>query len=180
MVVSISETVSPLACAVSSEHCSPRFKAEFLFLNRLEQSWGYRRNKKKERRKGGRKEEDRKRERKKKEGRKETNLEITHSLIASAIWVIKEKKKNKKRHHSLQQKRTTELQFGKKKNMYVCVCVCVCFPNRNKANSPKLCNHICNTLISYSFYEVISHTQNFVYLNHLIRWGRSRNILPVL
>ena len=127
MVVSISETVSPLACAVSSEHCSPRFKAEFLFLNRLEQSWGYRRNKKKERRKGGRKEEDRKRERKKKEGRKETNLEITHSLIASAIWVIKEKKK-KESHHSLQQKRTTELQFGKKKIcMYVCVCVCV-FP----------------------------------------------------
>ena len=179
MVVSISETVSPLACAVSSEHCSPRFKAEFLFLNRLEQSWGYRRKKKKERRKGGRKEEDRKRERKKKEGRKETNLEITHSLIASAIWVIKEKKKKKE----APQPSAEENHWApvwKKKNMYVCVCVCVCFPNRNKANSPKLCNHICNTLISYSFYEVISHTQNFVYLNHLIRWGRSRNILPVL
>ena len=95
MAVSISETVSPLACAVSSEHCSPRFKAEFLFLNRLEQSWGYRRKKKKERKEEGRKERGRqKRERKKKEGRKKTNLEITHSLIASAIWVIKEKKRD--------------------------------------------------------------------------------------
>ena len=85
MAVSISETVSPLACAVSSEHCSPKFKAEFLFLNRLEQSRGYRRKKKKERKEEGRKERGRQRERKKKEGRKKTNLEITHSLIASAI-----------------------------------------------------------------------------------------------
>ena len=128
MVVSISETVSPLACAVSSEHCSPRFKAEFLFLNRLEQSWGYRRKKKKERRKGGRKEEDRKRERKKKEGRKETNLEITHSLIASAIWVIKEKKKKKRGTTAFSRREPLSSSLEKIKIcMYVCVCVCV-FP----------------------------------------------------
>ena len=144
MAVSISETVSPLACAVSSEHCSPRFKAEFLFLNRLKQSWGYRRKK------GGREEGKRKTEREKEAP--QPSAEENHW---APVW---------------------------KKNMYVCmyVCMCVCFPNRNKANSPKLCNHICNTLISYSFYKVISHTQNFVYLNHLIRWGRSRNILPIL
>ena len=67
MAVSISEMVSPLACAVSSEHCSPKFKAEFLFLNRLEQRGGYRR--KKERRK----ERGRQKERTKEKGRKEEN-----------------------------------------------------------------------------------------------------------
>lgn len=70
MAVSISETVSPLACAVSSEHCSPKFKAEFLFLNRLEQRL---QKKEKERKKGGREEGKRKTERTKEKGRKEEN-----------------------------------------------------------------------------------------------------------
>ena len=72
MAVSISEMVSPLACAVSSEHCSPKFKAEFLFLKRLEQRGGYRIKKKKERKEEGKRKTERENERKRKEGRKPT------------------------------------------------------------------------------------------------------------
>lgn len=106
---------------------------------------------------------------------KNFKLKKKATYIINAIWVTEGKKCATTFSRKTKTNRKTPNQTNKKHWALAKKCT---VSDRKKANSQKLCNHINEALISYSFHKVI--LQILFPSHHLTQWGRWRNILPIL